>query len=171
MAKHRLIVLGALAVLVAALSVACTSGSSSEAKPRKVQVTAFEIKGSTTAAELAPPTTDFKKMSDGYGYKAPGVFEPAPSTKWEVSSYMWSPGEVTAFKGDTLDLNFFVLNGNKHTVWIEGPDGATVLEETLMERGREYKKSVKLAKGGVGRLICNEHDPTMTAEIVALARR
>lgn len=171
MAKHRLIVLGTLAALAAAFTIACTSGSSSESKPRTVQVTAFELKGSTTADKLAPPTTDFKKMSDGYEFKGPGVLEPAPSTKWEVSSYMWSPGEVTAFKGDTLELNFFVVNGNKHTVWIEGPDGSTVLEETLMQRGREYKKSVKLAKAGVYRLICNEHDPTMTAEIVALASR
>ncbi len=170
MAKHRLIVLGALAVLAASFTIACTSGSSSESKPRKIQVTAFELKGSTTAAELAPPTTDFKKKSDGYGFKGVGVLEPAPSTKWEVASYMWSPGQVTAFKGDTLELNFFVVNGNKHTVWIEGPDGETVLEETLMQRGREYKQSVHLAKAGVYRLICNEHDPTMTAEILALSR-
>jgi len=170
MARHRLIVVGALAVVVAALTIACTSSQSGSSKPRVVQVTAFELKGSTTAAELAPPTEDFKKLSDGYGFKGPGVFEPAPSTKWEVASYIWSPGEVTAFKGDTLELNFVVINGNKHTVWIEGPDGATVLEETLMQRGREYKKSVKLAKAGVYRLLCNEHDPTMTAEIVALSR-
>lgn len=174
MKRYRLIVPAALAVLVTAFTIACSSGdnyadSIPAATTRTIQITAFEIKGSTHAADLAPPRVDPSGLSDGYGFKDVGVYE-ADSDKWQVASYMWSPGEVTAFQGDTLNLNFFVLNGNKHEVWIEGPDGATVLEEMEMNRGREYQITLKVTQPGVYRLICETHEPTMTAEIVVLPR-
>lgn len=174
MTKHRLVALGALAVLSAALTVACGGGdkyadSIPDPTTRQIQVTAFEIKGSTHASELAPPTVDPSGLSDGYGFKTVGVYE-EDSDKWQVASYMWLPGEVTAFQGDTLNLNIFVLNGNKHEVWIEGPDGATVADERELNRGREYQISFRATMPGVYRLICNTHEPTMTAEIVVLPR-
>ncbi len=174
MKRHRLAALGALAVLSAALTVACGGGdkyadSIPDPTTRQIQVTAFEIKGSTHASELAPPTVDPSGLSDGYGFKTVGVYE-ADSDKWQVASYMWLPGEVTAFQGDTLSLNIFVLNGNEHDVWIEGPDGATVVDEITLNRGREYQMSFRATAPGVYRLICNTHEPTMTAEIVVLPR-
>lgn len=173
--KRWLTVLGGLAtLLVVPLVAACGGGDSyvdSIPAPttRTVQITAFEIKGSTHASELAPPSVDPSDLSDGYGFKTVGVYE-ADSDKWQVASYMWSPGEVTAFQGDKLNLNFFVLNGNKHEVWVEGPDGETVIDEVEMNRGREYQISLTVTKPGVYRLICNTHEPTMTAEIVVLPR-
>lgn len=174
MTKHRLLALAGLAALLAAVSAACSGGdkyadSIPDATVRTIQITAFEIKGSTHAADLAPPIVDPSDLSDGYGFKGVGDYE-ADSDKWQVASYMWSPGEVTAFQGDTLELNFFVLNGNEHEVWIEGPDGETVLDETEMNRGREYTISLGVLKPGVYRLICTTHAPTMTAEIVVLPR-
>ena len=141
MTKHRLMALAGLAAILAAISVACSGGDEyadliPDATTRTVQITAFEIKGSTSAADLAPPSVDPADLSDGYGFKGVGTYE-ADSDKWQVASYMWSPGEVTAFQGDTLDLNFIVLNGNEHEVWIEGPDGERVLDETEVDRGRE----------------------------------
>jgi plastocyanin len=175
MTRRWLTVLGGLAtLLVVPLAAACGGGdnyadSIPAATTRTVQITAFEIKGSTHASELAPPSVDPSGLSDGYGFKDVGVYE-ADSDKWQVASYMWSPGEVTAFQGDTLNLNIFVLNGNKHETWIEGPDGETVVDEFEMNRGREYQVSVRVTKPGVYRLICNTHEPTMTAEIVVLPR-
>ena len=75
---------------------------------------------------------------------------------------------MTVSQADTLDLNFIVLHGNEHEVWIEGPDGETVLDEMEMNRGREYQISVRFTKPGVYRLICNTHEPTMTATILVL---
>ncbi len=174
MTKHRLMTLAGVVALLAAVSAACGGGdnyadSFPDATTRTIQITAFEIKGSTSAADLAPPSVDPSGLSDGYGFKGVGTYE-ADSDKWQVASYMWSPGQVTAFQGDTLDLNFFVLNGNEHETWIEGPDGETVLDEVEMNRGREYQISVQVTKPGVYRLICNTHEPTMTAEIVVLPR-
>jgi plastocyanin len=39
-----------------------------------------------------------------------------------------------------------------------------------MNRGREYQISLRVTKAGVYRLICETHEPTMTAEIVVLPR-
>ncbi len=135
-----------------------------------IEVTAFEVKGATSASDLAPPDVDPSTLSDGFGYKAPGEYDPDNPDQWQVASYMWTPGQMVAYQGDTMNLHFFVLNGNEHQVWIEGPDGETVVDETEMNRGREYNMSVSLASAGVYRLICNNHEPTMTAEIVVLPR-
>jgi plastocyanin len=106
-------------------------------------------------------------LSSGYGFKDVGVYE-ADSDKWQVATYLWSPGEVTAFEGDTLNLNIFVVNGNNHETWIEGPGGETVVAPIELNRGREYQVSFEATQAGVYRLICNTHAPTMTADIVVL---
>ena len=71
---------------------------------------------------------------------------------------------------DTLNLHFFILNGNEHTVWVEDPNGTVVTDVTEMNRGREYDFSVSAVEPGVYRLICSTHGPTMTAEILVLPR-
>jgi plastocyanin len=81
---------------------------------------------------------------------------------------MWSPGNMTAFQGDKVNLHFFIVNGNEHEVWVEGPDGSTVVDETEMNRGREYTFTFDASQAGVYRLVCNNHEPTMTAELVVL---
>ena len=166
---------GAAVLLVAAVGSVCGDSGEDYAAlippptERVIEMTGFELKGSTRASELAPPEINPEQLGNGYGFKDVGVYE-SDSDKWQVASYMWLPGEVTAFQGDTLDLNFFVLNGNKHDVWIEDPDGETVSQTTEMNRGREYQISLRVTKPGVYRLICGTHAPTMTAEIVVLPR-
>ncbi len=135
-----------------------------------IEVTAFEVKGSTSANDLAPPDVDPSTLSAGFGYKAPGDYDSDNPDKWQVASYMWTPGQMVARQGDTLDLHVFVLNGNTHETRIEDPDGNIVGNVVVMNRGREYDLSASLEKAGVYRLICSTHAPTMTAEIVVLPR-
>ena len=135
-----------------------------------IEVTAFEVKGSTSVDDLAAPDVDPSTFSAGFGYKAPGDYDPDNPDKWQVASYMWNPGQMTARQGDTLDLHVFVLNGNTHETFIEDPDGNIVGDVVVMNRGREYDLSASLDKAGVYRLICSTHAPTMTAEIVVLPR-
>ncbi len=182
MRRLRFIGFGALAVLlVAAVAVGCGDdddddggdGLASRIPPateRLIEVTILEVKGATSANDLAPPDIDPSTLSDGFGYKAPGVYDADNPDKWQVASYMWNQANIVAFEDDVLNLHIFVLNGNEHDVWIEGPDGETVVEELEMNRGREYDISLKPTKAGVYRLICNTHEPTMTADILVLPR-
>lgn len=133
-------------------------------------VTGVEWKGSTVTKDLAVPPKNPKDLSDGYRYKAPGVADKADATKWEVSSYVWSPGAMTVLQGDQVALRVFIVNGDKHTAWVEGPDGVEVVKEQEQNRGREYLMTFTASQVGTYKLICNEHDPTMKAVITTLPR-
>jgi plastocyanin len=187
--KTRPFIVGFLAVAAAAalLLAACSSGGASEddlaalqaqvdalggapsvgPTERFIEVTGFELKGTTNTGDLAAPDIDPSTLSDGFGYKPPGNDEDNP-TNWTVETYVWGLGSDTAFQGDKVNLHFFIINGNEHEVWIEGPDGSTVVDEIEMNRGREYFLEFEASQAGVYRLICNNHEPTMTAEIVVL---
>jgi plastocyanin len=173
-------------VALLAIAAGCTSGASEEdldalraevqaldgapsinPVDRLIEVTGFEIKGTTNTEDLAVPEVDPSTLSAGYGYKAPGFDEDKPSD-WRVETYIWGPGNMTAFQGDTIDLHTFILNGNSHTVRVEGPDGSTVVEDVEMNRGRTYNLKFDATQAGVYKLICLTHEPTMTADIVVL---
>lgn len=150
-------------------------GALEKAKPaaaaageREFVVTGYEIKGSTSTKDLAAPTADPAKLSDGYRYKEPGKADASDATKWEVSTYRFEPGVMVAFQGDKINLRGFIINGDKHTVWVEGPDRKEVIKEQIWNRGREYKVSFTAEKAGTYMLHCNEHDPTMHSTILVL---
>ncbi len=136
---------------------------------RHYYVTAFEVKGTTSATSLTPPTVDPKTLSDGYGFNPTG-FDSGNPDNWRVASYMWTPASMTAYQGDTVRLTIFVLNGNKHATWVESPNGDEAVAEFEMNRGREYKISFTASEPGVYILHCDTHDPTMTAYILVLPR-
>jgi plastocyanin len=133
-------------------------------------VTGVELKGSTVTKDLAVPPVDPKTLSDGYRYKEPGVADKADATKWEVSTYVWAPGAMTALQGDQVSARIFIVNGDKHTTWIEGPDGKEIVKEEVQNRGREYVMTFTASQVGNYKLVCNEHDPTMRAVITVLPR-
>jgi len=133
-------------------------------------VTGAELKGSTTTASLAVPPVDPKTLSDGYRYKKPGDADKADATKWEVSTYVWTPGAMTVLQGDKVTLRIFIINGDKHTTWVEGPDGSEVVAEQEQNRGREYVLEFTASQVGNYVLHCNEHDPTMHSNITVLPR-
>jgi len=170
--RFRLLLVGGLgtaaaAALTLAVAVGTASGGDA-AKPQKVEfnIIQAELKGSTTTDKLAPPAKDPSKLSDAYGYKAPGVADPAAPTKWEVSAYQFiTPGAMTACKGDTVALRLFAVNGDEHKDWVEAPNGDEVVKEKSHNRGREYVVSFKAKQSGVYTLICNKHEPTMKALI------
>jgi plastocyanin len=133
-------------------------------------LTGVEWKGTTSTTKLAPPSIDPTELSDGYGFKGPGVLDATNPDKWQVASYVWTPGSMIAYQGDQIDLTLFIVNGDEHSTWIEAPDGTEVVVEQEMNRGREYNLTFTATQSGVYRLVCNEHEPTMTAYILALPR-
>lgn len=173
--RFRLLIAGGIGAVVAtalalAVTVGAASGGGGAAKPKKIEfnVLQIELKGSTTTDKLAPPATDPSKLSDGYGYKAPGVADPAAPTKWEVAAYAFSPAQMVACKGDTVTLRLFAVNGDVHEDWIEAPNGDEVATEKAHNRGREYVVRFTAKQVGDYRLVCNKHEPTMVAHIRVL---
>jgi plastocyanin len=172
--KQRLTIIGLLAVAAAALLLVAACGDDDDGggvsippTDRLIEVTGFEVKGTTNTDDLAVPEVDPETLSAGFGYDAPG-FDDGNPKNWRVASYMWTPGNMIAFEGDSIDLHTFILNGNSHNVWVEDPDGSKVVEDIEMNRGRDYNLEFEATKAGVYKLICSTHAPTMTAEIVVI---
>ncbi len=110
------------------------------AATRRFYVTGVEWKGTTSDKKLAPPSVNPADLSDGYGFKPPGN-DPNSPDEWTVATYVWTPGSMAAYQGDKVEMTFFIVNGDEHSVWVEGPDGTEVVQETEMNRGREYELS------------------------------
>ncbi len=146
-----------------------SSVSVSSSGTKHFYVTGVEWKGTTSSDNLDPPSIDPSTLSDGYGFNPEG-FDSGNSKNWRVASYVWTPGSMVAYEGDKIDLTFFIINGNDHSTWVEGPDGDEVAPEVEMHRGREYSMSFTASKAGTYRLICNEHEPSMTAYIQVLPK-
>lgn len=163
------------AIMVALLAIVLISGGSlGQAQPpttHTIFITAMELKGSTTADKLVPPPANPKDLSKGYGFKAPGEADKQNPQKWEVASYVFTPGFVTVRQDDTVKLTVFVVNGDEHEAQITGPDGRDVVAKTTWNRGREYEVSFVAEKLGSYHLTCSTHAPTMSATFLVLPRK
>ncbi|MCH8088328.1 MAG: hypothetical protein IIC81_10855 [Chloroflexi bacterium] len=90
--------------------------------------------------------------------------------KWRVATYVFTPGTMTVYEGDTVELTTFIVNGNYHFTRLVAPDG-TEVDAIEMNRGREYKLSFVADQAGTYQLICDTHAPTMRAYITAVPRK
>lgn len=131
---------------------------------------AVELKGSTTTEKLAPPRVNPAGLSKGYAFKGPGDADKNDPHRWEVASYTFTPGFITAQRGDTVTLSVFVVNGDHHDVHVIAPDGQVVVPSAPWNRGQEYRVSFVAEKVGTYRLSCATHAPTMTANILVFPR-
>jgi plastocyanin len=163
---------GAMACGVPFLSVSLLAHSATARRApatHQIFMSAVEIKGTTTET-LAPPAVNPMELSKGYGFKAPGEADKGAPQRWEVSSYLFTPGFAAVQQGDAVTLTVFVVNGDHHEVALLALDGQTVVPTAIWRRGREYRVSCVAAQVGIYRLRCFTHAPTMTATILALPR-
>lgn len=133
-------------------------------------MTGMEVKGATTIDKLAPPPVSPVDLSKGYGFKGPGEADKQNPKRWEVASYVFTPGAVTARQGDTVKLTVFMVNGDEHEVWVADPDGREVVSKRIWNRGREYEVSFVAEKAGTYKLVCSDHAPSMIATFLVLPR-
>jgi plastocyanin len=161
-ATKKLMLLFVLGALVLS---ACNSAAAADPSEVTFDVELVEIKGSTDG--IPPPETDPTTLSTGYGYKAPGDYDPETPDKWQVATYMFSPGAMSVVEGDTVNLRMFGVNGDEHQIYVQAPDGTTVVEAFTANRGREYKVNFTADQTGHYKIICTTHAPTMTADILS----
>jgi plastocyanin len=166
--KRQLLISGVILILASSVLAACSSGGGVDLDATDVMfdISIIEIKGATDGIDA--PSVDPAGLSDGYRFKPPGEYDADNPAKWQVSTYMFSPGALTIAQGDTVTLRTFVINGDEHTVWLEAPDGSEAAAEIVMNRGREYELKFTASQAGYYTLHCDEHDPTMSATILAL---
>ncbi len=153
-----------LPVLLALLLTAC-GGTALEPSEVTIDVSIIEIKGATDG--ISAPSVDPESLSSGYRFKPPGEYDESNPDKWQVSTYLFSPSAFTVVQGDSVTLRTIVINGDEHTVWLESPDGSKG-EMVVMNRGREYTFSFTADQAGYYTLHCDEHEPTMSVQILAL---
>jgi len=158
----RLVILAALTGLVLA-----SCGAATTAAPGDVtfDVQLIEVKGATDGIEA--PDTDPTTLSAGYGFVPPGEFDSDNPNKWQVATYMYSPGAMSVVQGDRVTLRIFGVNGDEHTMLVQAPDGSTTVESFIVNRGREVTVSFTADQGGHYKLLCANHAPTMTADILS----
>jgi plastocyanin len=153
-------------VAVAALAVAaCSAADAAEPSDVTFDVELVEIKGATDG--ITPPDVDPTSLSKGYGYKAPGDYDAENPDKFQVATYMFAPGAMGVVTGDNVTLRMFGVNGDEHQIFVQAPDGSTVVDLFTINRGRELTVAFEADQAGHYKLICTTHGPTMTADILS----
>jgi len=155
-----------LLVIAGLLLAAC--GTTTSADPGEVtfDVQLIEVKGATDGIDA--PETDPATLSEGYGYTPPGEFDAENPNKWQVATYMFSPGAMSVVQGDQVTLRVFGVNGDEHTMLVQAPDGSTAIESFTVNRGREVTVDFTADQSGHYKIFCANHAPTMTADILSL---
>lgn len=154
-------------LVVGALALAACAAPGAEPGEVTFDVELIEVKGATDG--IASPDTDPRSLSTGYGYTAPGEYDSENPDKWQVATYMFAPGAMSVVQGDSVTLRFFGVNGDHHGISLVAPDGTTVVADFEMNRGRERLLTFTADQLGHYKLICADHFPTMTADILALS--
>ncbi len=129
------------------------------AAERVIYMQAMEPKGTTSASKEPFPG---KTLPKGGGYI---IKPPSKAGKWQVSTYIFNPTQVIVNKGEKVTLKILGINGSKHTVSIE----RYAKKPFSIKRGKLTEVSFVADKAGVFRIVCSEHPPSMTGEIIVLA--
>ena len=139
---------------------ACAGAAQSQsAEKRFFTIAAVEPRGGATV-DREPFPTDALPSGGGYVMR-----QPDQTGRWEVSAYLWSPGQIVVNQGDEVVLDFVGINGAAHPTEIKG------LGKTFtLKRGQVTRVEFKADKPGVYPVVCATHAPSMRGEIVVLPR-
>jgi plastocyanin len=139
---------------------ASADGAQAQATEKRFfTIAAVEPRGGVTVNQEPFPT---EPLPPGGGYV---MRQPDQTGRWEVSAYLWSPGQIVVNQGDEVVLDFVGINGASHPTEIKG------LGKTFtLKRGQVTRVEFKADKPGVYPVVCATHAPSMRGEIVVLPR-
>lgn len=147
---------------IGAAAVALAAGwapvSEAQGAERVFYVLAAEPRGTAAAAREPFPAA---KLPAGGGYvlKAPDA-----KGDWQVSAYVFLPAQIAVRKGDDVALHFVGINGAFHTLTVAHYQ----TQAAELRRGNIRTLRFKADKAGVFRIVCREHQPSMTGELIVL---
>jgi hypothetical protein len=134
--------------------------SPAAAEKRVFTIAAVEPKGNATADKEPFP---IEALPAGGGYV---LQQPDQSGRWGVEVYVWQPSQIVVNQGDEVTLDFVGINGHSHPVTISGY-GKTF----TLKRGHVHRATFVADKAGIFRFYCSAHMPSMTGELVVMAKR
>ncbi|MCG6657246.1 hypothetical protein HOP52_05585 [Halomonas campisalis] len=100
----------------------------------------------------------YPDLEAGGGYR---LTPPDNTGEWRARSYQWAPGVIVVNEGERVALEFFGINGDHHSTLIEGYD-----LEFVVRRGELTRVVFTADKPGLFNVICAEHQPSMTAQLL-----
>jgi hypothetical protein len=134
------------------------TGDPDQVNQRTIYMAAVEPSGGADVErEPLPPA-----LPPGGGYI---LNEPDETGRWEVATYRWSPGTIVVNQGDEVTLEIVGVNGREHHTEIEGYD-----LEFVVRRGELTTATFTADEAGIFNIVCHDHQPSMTAQLVVLAQ-
>lgn len=131
------------------------------ARDRLIWINAIEIKGATNADELGAPGSDPGDVGDAFGFKwlEEGV-------RWQVASYIFTPGSIVVNEDDRVTLRFFAVNGNIHDIYVDQYQPG----ERTLNRGRFMDIQFTANTPGTFEVVCTNHEPSMRSTLIVNPR-
>ena len=160
--KIRIVFVILLLAMSVVLLAACAQAPASKLPPptkRTITLAAIEPKGSTTV-DKEPFPVDALPPGGGYALAAPDK-----TGTWGVETYRWDSSTIVVNQGDEVTLEVIGINGKEHPTTIEGYN-----VNFAVKRGQLSKVTFTADKPGIFKVICSAHQPSMTADLVVLAR-
>ena len=147
---------GAAAVCVGTL----IAGALQAPVKRTFTILAVEPKGGVTADREPFPSAP---LPPGGGF----VVSPpdAKSQRWEVSAYVRLPSQIIVNQGDEVTLDFVRINGAAHATTI-----AAFGQTFTVKRAKLTRVTFVADKPGIHGIVCSTHQPSMTGELIVLAK-
>ena len=119
------------------------------------------VHGDETHSPEAFPGT---KMPEGRSLALTG---PDANGAWKMRAFAFQPSQIVVKEGDDLRLHFVGVQGRSHAIHVEG-DG--VDKKFTLTRGTIKTVDIPDAKTGVIEIECYDHQPSMNAQVLVLAK-
>lgn len=158
-----------LAILVASASPSLSQPAdalSHEDFDRVFAITTFEHRVYRDVDRTAYPDTldRFPDLFTLGGYR---MEPPNEDNEWYARTYLWAPSMVVMQLGETVLLEFFGINGERHPSELRAPDG-TVLDTFQVDRGQITQVSFTPEVAGIHEFVSTLRLPGMVGQILVL---
>jgi Cupredoxin-like domain len=149
-----------VAAVVLGIAAVVGGPSAATAEKRFFTIAAIEPEGKATTDKEPFPA---EPLPPGGGYV---LDQPRQNGRWGVEVYLWQPSQIIVNEGDEVTLEFVGINSRSHPVTISGYEKTFVLK-----RGHVHRVTFVADKAGVFPFVCATHRPSMTGELVVLAKK
>ncbi len=133
---------------------------------RVFAITTFEHRLLRDADQTPYPDT-MERFPDLFAMGGYRMEAPNEDNEWYARTYLWSPMMVVMHQGETVLLEFFGINGERHPTELRGPDG-TVLDNFEVLRGDIVQVPFTPETTGIHSYVSTLRLPGMQGQILVL---